>query len=450
MINCLPNRIAESGLLLNRKEKSLYNAWLNQAFDPTNLRTVEGQSISILKPGERNETEGPDFRAAMILIDGRFEQGDIELHLDSADWYRHNHDQDPHYDNVILHVVLTSGKTVPVKTGQNRIIPTLKISPVETLLEIQACKKWGRISVPDFNHVIKQFAEIRFRRKAQTFRALIMANGLEQIFYEGLADVMGYSRNRLGFGKLAKKIPFQSIQSILKETPPDHRIIVLESLLFGTAGFLTKPELKKFIRDTNYSNGLRQIWLRLSRKYNLNELESSVWHFAGSRPPNFPSLRIAALAQILEKFYPSQPAASWLQILSNTGNFQTIKDWAGDKFQQPDGLWRNHPLLKQQPGKLLIGAQRLNDLMSNLLLPFGWAAGSINNDPIMPDRSIALAEQIECCEVPGTVKTALDRLALTSREMKSNYVIQGMIEFTRRYCDMNICILCPLEKYAEK
>lgn len=450
MINCLPNRIAEPGLLLNRKEKSLYNAWLNQAFITTDLRTVDGQSLSILKPGERNETEGPDFHTAMILIDGRFEQGDIELHLDSADWYRHNHDRDPHYNNVILHVVLTSGKAIPIKTSQNRIVPTLRIAPAETILAIQACKEWGRISIPDFCNVLQKFAEIRFRRKAQTFRTLIMSNDVEQIFYEGLADVLGYSRNRLGFVNLTKKIPIQTIQSILKETPSDQRIIVLESLLFGTAGFLTKPELREFIRDTDYSNGLRQIWLRLSRKYNLSEVESPEWHFAGSRPPNFPSLRIAALAQILDKFYPARPAASWLQILSNTRNIQTIKDWAGDKFQQPDGLWRNHPLLKQQPGKWLIGAQRFNDLLSNLLLPFGWAAGSINNDPILSDRCITLAEQIECCEVPGIVKTALNRLSLTPRELKSNYIIQGVIEFTRRYCDMNTCKLCPLEKYAEK
>jgi hypothetical protein len=217
---------------MTQKEKNLYNSWLHQAFETINLHTISGQTLSILKPGERNETEGPDFHDAMILIDDRFEQGDVELHVNSDDWYRHNHNLDPHYDAVILHVVLKTGKMLPIRTNQNRIIPTLQITPFEKNLDSPACEQWKPVSVSDLQNVLHQFAEIRFLRKAQTYRNLIMSRGLEQCFYEGLADVMGYSRNRLPFGALTRKLPIDQVQRILATTPEDRRIIVLEGPSF--------------------------------------------------------------------------------------------------------------------------------------------------------------------------------------------------------------------------
>jgi len=450
MLNCLNNRVSEAGIQLNRKEKNLYTAWLNQAFDTTDLHTVDGRTLSVLRAGARNETEGPDFRDAMILIDGRFEQGDIELHLEATDWFRHKHDQDAHYNNVILHVVLGCKLSAPVKTKNGRIVPNLQILPFEAVPDIYACEHWEKVTFNDLQNVLSTFAEIRFKRKAQLFRELVLKHGPEQTFYEGLADVMGYSRNRIMFAHLTTQLPIQKIISVLTKTSPDQRIVVLESMLFGTAGFLTGPELKKFIQDTKYSEGLKQIWLKIAREYRLSEIRCQDWHFAGSRPANFPTLRIAALAQILGKFYPAEPAGVWISVLSSTDDYSKLKTWADEQFQQPDGLWRNHPLLKHQPGQVLIGAQRFNDLMSNLLLPFGWAIGSLDNNRILMEKSELLAEKVECRSVPGNIKTALSRLSISPAEVKRNYLVQGMIEFTRRYCDMNICKLCPLEKYAKK
>ncbi|HPC35703.1 MAG TPA: DUF2851 family protein [Candidatus Marinimicrobia bacterium] len=451
MINCVPNRIAEPELAVTKKEKSLYKAWLNQEFNQTGLQTVEGNSLSILSPGTRNETEGPDFRDALIMLDEEFERGDIELHLEANDWYSHGHDRDPHYNNVVLHVVLNIGKTMPIKSCANRIIPTLMITPFAiTAPEEFACLRWKYLSNNDFNQVLKTFAEIRFKRKAQIWRSLILTEGGEQAFYEGLADVMGYSRNRKMFGILSQKVPSELVHNVLKDTAPEQRIIVLESLLFGTAGFLTKPELKVFIRDTKYTEGLYKIWAKIAQKYQLAEMESADWHFAGSRPPNFPTLRIAALAQIINKFYPAHLAETWLRVIQNAKTYPDIQRWASEIFQQPDGLWRNHPLLKQQPGKMLIGTQRFNDLLSNLLLPFSWAVGSLNNQSELLEKTITFAEQVECLEMPGSVRIALNRLPLKTTTLRRNYLIQGIIEFTRRYCNLNICKLCPLEKYAQK
>jgi len=451
LINCIPNRIAEPDLTISRKEKNLYKAWLNQEFNLKGLQTVEGHALSILSPGTRNESEGPDFRDAMIMIDEKFEQGNIELHLESGDWYNHGHDHDPHYNNVILHVVLNADKKITIKSSDDHIIPTLRITPFAiTVPDEFTCRTWSQISEADFNRIIKTFADIRFNRKAQILRSLILKKSADQIFYEGLADVMGYSRNRRMFGILADKISCDLIRNILKNTQPEQRIIVLESLLFGMAGFLTRPELQIFIRDTKYTKGLCKIWLKIANQHNLEAIESPEWHFAGSRPANFPTLRIAALAQIINKIFPDRFAETWLRVLNNAETYSEIRRWSSEMFQQPDGLWRNHPLLKQQPGKMLIGAQRFNDLLSNLLLPFSYAVGLINNRGEWREKSTLFAEQVECFAMPGIVRMAISRLPVPITVITKNYQVQGMIEFIRRYCNMNICKLCPLEKYAER
>ncbi|MFH1214143.1 MAG: DUF2851 family protein [Candidatus Neomarinimicrobiota bacterium] len=457
MLNCVSNLISEPRPAINHKEKNLYIAWLNQAYNSSNLQTIGGKSLSILSPGQRNEVEGPDFKDALILVDGTFERGAVELHLESADWYSHGHDHDPLYNDVILHVVLNARKTDYVTTQNGRKVPNLAILPIgETAAEEYACTHWKSIGIPEFHENLKTFAGIRFQRKGQTFRSAIFLNGLEQTFYEGLADVLGYSRNRLTFSRLVQKLPISMVNAVLSETAADDRIIVLEGLLFGMAGFLTEPHLKEYIRDSKYATGLRRIWLKTSRKYLLKELEQAEWHFAGSRPPNFPTLRLAAFAQIIAKFLPGQsaepaePAKNWVSVISNTQNYQIVREWAGEMFQQPDGLWLNHPLLKYQPGKVLIGTQRFEDLLSNLLLPFAWAVGTINQNRDLIVKALKFAEQVGSQSGPGFLRATLNRLSVPGGSLRSNFLQQGLIEFTRRYCNLNLCKLCPLEKYAEK
>ena len=54
-----------------------------------------------------------------------------ELHTKASDWYRHRHDKDPAYDNVILHVVEVAD--MDVETSQHKCLPTLMLPVPERL-----------------------------------------------------------------------------------------------------------------------------------------------------------------------------------------------------------------------------------------------------------------------------------------------------------------------------
>src|SRR5687768_3525230 len=87
-------------------EKLLQFIWLYQYYHASDLRSISGESIEVVHPGQLNNNQGPDFLNARIRVDGMLLVGSVELHLKTSLWRLHGHEPDPFYRNVILHVVL--------------------------------------------------------------------------------------------------------------------------------------------------------------------------------------------------------------------------------------------------------------------------------------------------------------------------------------------------------
>lgn len=90
-----------------RREAELAARWAAGVWAGQTLRTECGDIYSVMYQGRRGGGAGPDFRDAVLArADGSRVYGDVELHLRAANWHAHGHDSDPHYDGVVLHVVL--------------------------------------------------------------------------------------------------------------------------------------------------------------------------------------------------------------------------------------------------------------------------------------------------------------------------------------------------------
>src|SRR5262245_59212593 len=62
-------------------EADLSTIWAGQRFPPEALATPDGHSVNVIYPGRPNFGAGPDFRDAVLQIDGRELRGDVELHV---------------------------------------------------------------------------------------------------------------------------------------------------------------------------------------------------------------------------------------------------------------------------------------------------------------------------------------------------------------------------------
>ena len=85
-------------------EQLLHYLWKHEIFPLRMLRTTSGKPVEVIDPGLPNPNAGPDFFNAKLKIDGMLWVGNVEIHTKTSDWYKHGHDRDVAYDNVILHV----------------------------------------------------------------------------------------------------------------------------------------------------------------------------------------------------------------------------------------------------------------------------------------------------------------------------------------------------------
>lgn len=99
-------------------EQLLHYVWKHKLLPLQQLTTTDGRTVEVIDPGMHNRKDGgPDFFNAKMKIDGTLWVGNVEIHSKASDWYRHGHDHDSAYDNVVLHVVEIADRDVQNTKG---------------------------------------------------------------------------------------------------------------------------------------------------------------------------------------------------------------------------------------------------------------------------------------------------------------------------------------------
>jgi len=210
-------------------ERVVQKIWLRQDFATQGLVTVSGKSIHVKDPGRWNLQEGPDFKEARLLVDGVELDGDVEVHFNVTDWYKHQHEQDRNFDAVVLHIVLhpEGRKLSPVQTSQGRVPECLYLMPLlnrdlesyamdEALLELEQQDEleWvaqfierpleGRLEI------LQAKAQQRWQQKLRYAQQRLQANGWDGACHAYALEVLGYARNRAPMLRLAAKYTLAS------------------------------------------------------------------------------------------------------------------------------------------------------------------------------------------------------------------------------------------------
>ena len=100
--------LAESRALPERLLSRLWRARTGRR-----LTATDGRRVEVLYPGRPAPGHGPDFRDAVLAIDGAPVRGDVEVHRAPSGWQAHGHGADASYDRVVLHVVGKDGPGGP-------------------------------------------------------------------------------------------------------------------------------------------------------------------------------------------------------------------------------------------------------------------------------------------------------------------------------------------------
>lgn len=415
-------------------EEILHYIWQYQKFDSNNLKTTEGVPLSILSTGKGNDSQGPDFLNAKIKIGEITLAGNVEIHIQSSDFFKHNHQHDPNYQNIILHVVLQDDDDKN-DFFKDKNIPTLELAAIvsEKLLhsyeQLLGTKKWIPCQhfIPDMHRLplnmwLQRLGVERLENKTKTILDDWENKGrnLEQSFFESLCRYLGVSKNKDSMMHLAKCTPLQLLNKY------SDNIFMLEALLFGQAGMLEQNI------EEDYFLMLKKEYTFLQKKHQLKTiLKESSWNYK-CRPPAFPTIRIAQLAAILFKNK---------SFFDSCVNLHRLSQLEKILIHEPSPYWRKHYQFGKQ-GKNkngAIGKMLIQIISINTVIPFIFAYGRSIADEKYEQRAADFLEKI-----PSEKNAIIKKFNQIGIETNSAADSQALIQLKTLYCDLRKCIRCTI------
>ena len=479
-------------------EELIYKIWEEKRIDAS-LTTAEGLSIEIIDCGVRNTDEaGPDYRHARIKIGNITFAGDVEIDTLHSDWKAHGHNLNQRYNKVILHAVLSNDSSYPFVVTQSGIkVPTISLEGYLSATikqniqqDLKAIQSEYEIKMPcsQLNHnvdrreklsYLKNLGLLRFRKKCEKnierLKEIVLLNELhikepkvfhdfhkeisnreyvqkdfehlelwQQLYYEQLFEALGYSKNKDIMLKLSKAVDikfFKTIDDLNKEK--------IESILFHISGMF--PDVIDIPNEetSEYMRNSLDLWMAIKNNYDSGLLNKNEWNFFKLRPQNFPTIRIAAGARLLEKIIIHEQFIRIINIFKQHSDInKLITKLRNEIIIKGEGYWAGHyNFNKETKTKLnyFIGLGRADEIVINIILPIYSVYFEIHGNKDLSQKVLNLFLNYYQKEGNHLVDQVNDILGLKNEKFRSVYY-QGMIDLFRNYCIKNQCMECEIGK----
>jgi len=408
-------------------ERLLQFIWQFQYFNKGELQTTAGEEIQIIFPGNFNTNQGPDFNDAKIRIGKTTWAGNVELHLLSSDWKKHNHHEDKNYNNVILHVVWEDDfpdYNIPVLNLKNRIAKLL-LQKYEELMNTKGfipCEKTIESVKPIILQSWKErlLAE-RLIRKSAVVESFLNQNNhhWEETFWWLLARNFGIKINADVFEAMARSIP---VNILAKHKNQIHQ---LEALLMGQANLLGE----EFTED--YPVMLKKEYEFYKSKYKLQPNTFAPF-FLRMRPGNFPTIRLAQLAILIHQ------SEHLFSKIKETASLNDVKKWLD---VTANDYWHYHYRFDEQSSfkKKNLGAAMIDNILINTVCTVLFAYGHFHNEQKYKDKALQWLEEITA--ESNSITKGFQQVGLQNKNAHDS---QALIELKNEYCSKKRCLDCAI------
>lgn len=415
------------------QEAFLHYLWQFKKFQLLDLKTTQGQIITVVNSGQHNQLSGPDFFASQLQIDDQLWAGNVEIHIKSSDWYVHNHEKDPAYQNVILHVVWEHDTDVFRK--DNTVIPTLELkhhidkklldnyhqlfSKKQTWINCE--NEFG--STPEFlmqNWLERLYIE-RLEQKAITILVLLekSKNNWEAVLFSMLAKNFGLNINGDAFFSMAESIDFSVVRKL--QNKPEE----LEALLLGQAGLLSSES------EEPYELQLKAHYHYLKTKFQLNNSHVTAPQFFKLRPPNFPTIRLSQLANL---YHQNDNLFSKIIACKTLEEIYVLFQVGCSEF------WKTHYTFQtlSKESKKLLTKNFINLIIINTIVPLKFAYSKQQGQDHVAEL-LVLLEKIPLEK--NTIVSRFDELLVMPNKAT---ISQALLQLKTEYCNPNKCLQCAI------
>jgi hypothetical protein len=414
------------------KEDFLHHLWKFKKFDTLNLKTFNGEEITIINVGQYLELAGPDFFNAQITIGNQKWAGNVEIHLKSSDWYVHHHERDEAYENVILHVVWEHDTEIFRKNNSEIQVLELKkyvdpatIANYQSLISPKSwifCEKQLK-EMDEFvinNWLERLFFERLERKSKPIFELLEQTNhDWEAVLFCLLAKNFGLNTNGEIFLKIAQSIPFSIIR---KES---FEVENLEALLLGNSGLLDSEKEDTYFKDLKFR------YFYLLHKYQLEKKILEPVQFFKHRPDNFPTIRLSQLANL---YHSQQNLFSKISTSNSvTTIYETFDVSASDYWQNHYQFDKESPKKKKKLSKSFIDL-----IIINTIIPLQFAYAKSQGKEISEDLIQLLNE------VAPEKNAIMDKFSSFGIKSKNAFESQSLLQLKNEYCNKSRCLECAI------
>jgi len=398
-------------------EKFLYHIWDAMHFHSSTenncLRSVNNQIIKIHFQGHYNTMSGPDFKNALVEINHKIYTGDIEIHLQSTDWYHHQHDQNPAFNTTILHVVFKHNHHVNVTINENGdqieileinslISPDieklfLKYAEEKQVFQEKYCPLFSGIRPEFFEQSLQYWGMQRLEKKIKRLKAELSFVSFDQLFYQSLLEALGYSKNKHQFYLYAKDYKWN---------------------YYKQKQFTYQTFVEEFIANAGFD-------------YNKYQ-----WYAFRIRPCNQPQNRLYQISKFIYHSFQTSLTTEVLKIFSFTQNDFTMRNFTQRLYSTLAE--------KNDYSKFILGKDRINSICVNIFIPLMIIYARINNESDLESMCY-------------TIYSSYSKLAINHEEIhmqkfmtEEQFLIvnkkaiyqQGLLHIYHQFCLNHICAIC--------
>lgn len=410
-------------------EKLLQFIWQFQYFNNKELELDSGENLQIIFPGQHNLHQGPDFLEAKIKIDKTTLVGNIELHVQASDWIRHAHDGDKNYNNIILHVVWQNDETQPAKNiptlSLNNRVPKLLLDKYEELMHSSLfvpCEKMlSQVKDIIWASWKQRLLVERLHRKSEAVEQCLQQSNhhWEETFWWLLAKNFGLKVNAEALEAMAKSI---SVSILAKHKNQIHQ---LEALLLGQSGLLENEF------SESYPLMLQKEYRFLKNKYSLQPINMQV-HFLRMRPDNFPTVRLAQLAMLVQQS---------THLFSKLKEMQSVSEVKKLLSVTANDYWNDHYVFDESSPfkKKALGKQMAENIIINTAVPVLFAYGHLHKETALKGKAIKWLEELS--SEKNHITNQWSDLGVAHNNAFDS---QSLIELKTQYCNNKRCLECAV------
>ncbi len=350
-------------------EEFLYHIWDANHLN-LHLTTVSGKNLVIKFSGRWNTDSGPDFKDAILEINGQIQKGDIEIDLTSYHWKSHSHNENPEFNNVLLHLVYEDNGKFPYtinEEGEKIEILEIKDQLADDITKLikhyssepfiekdKTCLLFNNMNLTETEKFLKKMGKMRFEKKIKRFSAEHFFSDFDQLSYMGFMEALGYSKNKYQMLQIALNVPYKDLKKFYKKGMTKHEFL---AILLRTSNLIEHLPLL-------ISSDQKNKWQKLFQQQTFTKEATDInWKLFRIRPVNHPVIRIL---QVVDLLYISLETSFFHQILK-------LFSFPTDNYKPSEFKKKFYEYFQAEnsyiPQRYKLGKTRLDTILINIILP---------------------------------------------------------------------------------